>query len=102
MSLATLDRAVDRKSGFISGIASTASTDSHGHRVMPRAFDQSIRRKGLGGPSGVKLLANHTGNPIGVITRLETVRDELRLEGQLNLDIGSVRELHSSILHNGG
>ena len=99
---ATLDRAVDTKSGFISGIASTPATDFSGHRVVPRAFDQSIRRKGLGGPGGVKLLHNHKGDPIGRISRLETVRDELRIEASLNLEIASVRELHSAILHNGG
>jgi hypothetical protein len=94
---ALLDRAAETKAGFISGVASTPATDSYGHRVMPRAFEQSVRRKGLAGPSGVKLLHNHTGNPIGRITRLETIRDELRIAAELNLDIPSVRELHSAI-----
>jgi hypothetical protein len=39
---------------------------------------------------------------IGVITRLEAVGDALRIEAQLNLDIGYVRDLHSSIVHDGG
>jgi HK97 family phage prohead protease len=101
MAVAILDR-VETKSGYIEGVASTPATDSHGHRIMPRAFDASIRRKGLGGSSGVLLLAAHGGNPIGKITRLETIRDELQIAAELNLDIPSVRDLHSSILHNGG
>ena len=99
MPLQTLDRA-DVKDGFISGVASTPSTDAFGHSVCAGAFDRSIKAKGLGGPKGVKLLAGHDwAKLIGVITRLE---DALRIEAQLNLDIGYVRDLHSSIVHNGG
>ena len=96
MPLQTLDRA-DVKDGFISGVASTPSTDAFGHSVCAGAFARSIKAKGLGGPKGVKLLAGHDwAKLIGVITRLE---DALRIEAQLNLDIGYVRDLHSSIVH---
>ncbi len=95
-----LSIAADVKDGFISGVASTPSTDAFGHSVCAGAFDRSIKAKGLGGPKGVKLLAGHDwAKLIGVITRLE---DALRIEAQLNLDIGYVRDLHSSIVHNGG
>jgi phage head maturation protease len=88
MPLQTLDRA-DVKDGFISGVASTPSTDAFGHSVCAGAFDRSIKAKGLGGPKGVKLLAGHDwAKLIGVITRLEAVGDALRIEVQLNLDIG--------------
>jgi hypothetical protein len=87
MPLQTLDRA-DVKDGFISGVASTPSTDAFGHSVCAGAFDRSIKAKGLGGPKGVKLLAGHVwAKLIGVITRLEAVGDALRIEAQLNLDI---------------
>ena len=42
--------AADVKDGFISGVASTPSTDAFGHLVCAGAFDRSIKAKGLGGP----------------------------------------------------
>ena len=71
-ALATLDRAADT-SGFISGVASSPATDSYGHSVRVGAFDASIRKRGLTGPSGVKLLSAHAGFPVGVIKSLRTV-----------------------------
>ena len=56
----------------------------------------------MSGPSGVKLLAGHTGLPIGKITKLFTVGSDLRIEAQLNLELQSVRDLHSVIKHSGG
>ena len=103
MSAAALDHAADTRPGFIAGIASTPSVDAYGHKVLAHAFDASIRKKGLSGPQGVKLLAHHDWKqPAGRIIRLDTVGENLRIEAELNLDVGYVRDLHSTILHNGG
>ena len=89
--------------GYIAGIASTPGTDRHGHKVMAKAFDESIREKGLGGPGGVQLLIGHDWNKVGgLIKKLETVGNNLLLEGQLNLDVPHGRDMHSVLKHNGG
>jgi HK97 family phage prohead protease len=102
MPLASLDRAVDTKSGFISGVASSPATDSYGHSVRRGAFDASIARRGLSGPSSVKLLEGHAGLPVGRITRLHTVGQDLRIEAELNMELSRARDLHSIIKHSGG
>jgi len=89
--------------GYIAGIASTPDTDSHGHKVMAKAFDDSIRQKGLSGTSGVQLLIGHDWNKVGgKITKLQTANDNLLLEAQLYLDVGYVKDIHTVLKHNGG
>jgi HK97 family phage prohead protease len=89
--------------GYIAGIASTPSTDRHGHKVMAKAFDASIKEKGLAGPKGVQLLMGHDWNKVaGQIKRLETVDDRLMLEAQLYTDVSYVKDLHTVLKHNGG
>ena len=101
MTLAVLDRA-DTKSGFISGVASSPAIDAYGHTVRAwRVRRPSIAKRGLSGPSSVKLLEGHAGLPIGRITRLHTVGVELRLEAELNMDLSRARDLHSIIKHSG-
>jgi HK97 family phage prohead protease len=102
MPVQTLERVTTAESAAISGIASSPSVDSYGHSVRPGAFDQSIRKRGLTGPSGVKLLSAHAGFPVGVIKRLRTVGQDLRIEAELNLELQSARDLHSIIKHLGG
>jgi HK97 family phage prohead protease len=93
----------DLPDGFIKGIASTALTDSYGHKVMGGAFDDSIREKGLNGPTGVKLLAFHDwSKPAGVIKQLQTVNGQLRIEAQLSLKAGYVRDLYEVTKDIGG
>jgi len=93
----------DKPDGYIAGIASTPSTDLYGHRVTKGAFDESIKRRGLTGPRGVKLLAYHDWHrPSGVMKRLETVGDNLEIEAQLNLNIGYVRDMYEAAKQNGG
>lgn len=101
MPVDTLDRA-DTQSGFISGVASNPQTDAYGHSVRRGAFDASIARRGLSGPSSVKLLEGHQGLPIGRITRLHTIGQDLRIEAELNMELSRVRDLHSVIRHSGG
>jgi HK97 family phage prohead protease len=89
--------------GYIAGIASTTSTDRHGHKVMAKAFDESIQRKGLAGPGGVQLLIGHDWNKVGgKIKKLETVDDKLMLEAQLYMDVTYVKDVHTVLKQNGG
>lgn len=93
----------DAPDGFIKGIASTAATDSYGHKVMAGAFDESIRSKGLNGPSGIKLLAFHDwSKPAGVIKQLQTVGGQLRIEAQLSLGATYVKDLYEVTKDIGG
>jgi HK97 family phage prohead protease len=93
----------DAPDGLIKGIASTAATDLYGHKVLPGAFDDSIRRKGLNAKKGVKLLLSHDWHkPAGVIKRLETVNDKLEIEAQLSLKSGYVRDLYEVAKDIGG
>jgi HK97 family phage prohead protease len=103
MAVATLDRA-DTKSDIarISGVASSPAVDAYGHSVRRGAFDASIAKRGLSGPSSVKLLEGHQGLPVGRITRLHTVGSDLRIEAELNMDLSRARDLHSIIKHSGG
>jgi HK97 family phage prohead protease len=89
--------------GYIAGIASTPATDLYGHRVLKGAFDESIRKKGLAGPRGVKLLAGHDWHKIaGTIKKLETIGDNLGIEAQLNLNVSYVKDLYEVTKQNGG
>jgi len=93
----------DAPEGFISGIASAPSTDLYGHRVLAKAFDESIKMKGLSGPRGIKLLAYHDWQKVaGVIGRLQTVGDKLEIDAQLNLNVSYVKDLHEVTKQNGG
>lgn len=95
--------AADAPEGTIAGIASTPSTDLYGHKVMKGAFDESIKKKGLTGPRGVKLLAGHDWHKIaGTIKRLETVGDNLEIDAQLNLNVSYVKDLYEVTKDNGG
>ena len=89
--------------GYIAGIASTPNTDSHGHKVLAKAFDDSIKKKGLSGTSGVQLLIGHDWNKVGgKITKLATVNDNLLLEAQLYTDVTYVKDIYTVLKHNGG
>lgn len=91
------------QAGFVAGIASTPTIDCMGHIVMPGAFDRSIRAKGLHGPGGIRLLDNHNSERVaGAITRLQTVRDNLEIDAQLNLNIGYARDLYEIAKQVGG
>jgi HK97 family phage prohead protease len=99
-----LDASAGVPEGYIAGVASTPSTDRHGHKVMAKAFDESIKKKGLAGPGGVQLLIGHDWNKVGgKIVKLETKADDkLHLEAQLYLDVGYVKDIHTVLKHNGG
>jgi HK97 family phage prohead protease len=93
----------DMPEGYIAGIASTPATDLYGHKVLAHAFDKSIRRKGLSGPRGVKLLAYHDwSKPAGVIKKLKTEGEDLNLEAQLNLNVSYVKDMYEVARQNSG
>jgi HK97 family phage prohead protease len=71
--------------------------------VLPGAFDVSIKKKGFSGPAGVKLLAHHDSEKnLGVIRKLETVDNNLRIEAELALKSSYVRDLYEVTKLNGG
>jgi HK97 family phage prohead protease len=93
----------DAPDGYIAGTASTPNTDLYGHKVMAKAFDDSIAKKGLNGPKGIKLLAHHNWTKwLGPIKRLETIGNDLKIEAQLDLDIPDAKTMHIAAKHNGG
>ena len=93
--ITALEAAEVLEDGYIKGIASTPKTDLYGHKVEVGAFDKSIRRNGLNGPSGIKLLNHHNMRQVaGNIEFLKTVGNELRIEGQLFLDVSYVKDLY--------
>ena len=81
--------------GYIKGTASTPKTDLYGHKVMAGAFDKSIKKNGLNGPSGIKLLNHHNMRQVaGNIEKLYTTGDDLKIEAQLFLDVSYVKDLY--------
>jgi len=95
----------DLPDGFIAGIASSPSVDCYGHRVLPGAFDASIKQKGFDvGKDGIKLLDHHKedGPTVGVIRKLETLGNNLRIEAELCLKSSRVRDLYEETKFCGG
>jgi len=93
----------DLKEGYVAGWASTDKIDFGGDKVLPGAFDESIAKKGLTGPKGIKLLLQHNPNkPAGQIVKLEQRPAGLWIEAQLNLDISYVKDYYEAAKMNGG
>lgn len=89
--------------GYIAGWASTQTIDNVGDVISPGAFDKSIKKKGISGPRGIKLLAQHQmDKPAGVIKVLETRGGALWIEAQMNLKISYVRDLYEAAKINDG
>lgn len=94
--------------GLLRGWASTDDLDLVGHRVARGAFDRSIARRGLVGPSAVRLLLDHDpSRPAGRILVLETRRIGigrvgLWIEAQLDLEIPYARDRWQAIKSAGG
>lgn len=89
--------------GYIAGWASTDGLDSYRDVVIPGAFDESIKQRGLTGPTGVKLLLNHNWQQLaGVIKVLETRGGRLWIEAQMELGISYVEDMYLAIKAVGG
>lgn len=73
---------------IIKGYASTPDIDRVRDVVPPSAFDESIARKGLNGPKGIKLLWQHSSShPLGPITKLEKRNNGLWIEAEVDENI---------------
>jgi HK97 family phage prohead protease len=93
----------EKPDGYIAGWASTPDLDYYNHVVMVNAFAESIARKGLNGPKGIKLLIGHDRDkPAGAIRILETRGERLWIEAQLNLNISYVRDAYEAAKMVGG
>jgi HK97 family phage prohead protease len=96
--------------GFVSGWASTSDIDLYGHKVLPGAFSDAIKKRGLRGPTAIKLLLDHNWEkPAGVITVLEyrnfggaSGNGGLWLEAALDLSVEYVRDRYSIMQKLGG
>lgn len=89
--------------GYVAGFASTDDLDLVRDVVVAGAFDESIARRGLTGPEGVKLLLDHDSSKVaGKITKLETRGGRLWMEAQLNLDISYVKDRYLAAKDIGG
>lgn len=89
--------------GYVAGWASTADLDLYRHKVMRGAFQESITKRGLTGPKGIKLLIGHNWNQVaGIIKKLEYRGDRLWIEAQLNLNIGYAKDAYEAAKMVGG
>jgi HK97 family phage prohead protease len=89
--------------GYIAGWASTPDIDSYNHKVVAGAFSESIAKRGLNGPKGIKLLIGHSWNQLaGEIKKLEYRGNRLWIEAQLALDIGYVNDAYKAAKILGG
>jgi len=89
--------------GYVAGWASTPTRDHYGHEVVSGAFDESIKKRGILGPQGIKFLIGHdSGKPAGVIKVLETRNGRLWIEAQFNLSISYVKDYYEAAKMNGG
>lgn len=78
----------------IQGWASTPHLDSYHHVMQPGSLAESIRRRGITGPRGVKLLAYHDSTkPAGSITKLEYREGGLWIEAELETGISYANDI---------
>jgi len=82
--------------GYIKGVATSPKVDSYDDIIAIGAFQASIVSRGVTGPTGIKMLAQHRSDmPIGNWTKLEYSGDRLLCEGQLDLT-----DKHGQTYHN--
>ncbi len=89
--------------GKLKGYASTAAIDMVGHSVLNGAFTDSIKARGLKGPTGVKLLLDHDASkPAGTINKLYYDANGLVIDCELDLSIQYVADRFAAIKAMGG
>lgn len=82
----------------VSGWATTDHLDMTRHSLLPTAFTESIRRRGLTGPQGIRLLLDHDrAKPAGVIRKLEHRGRGIWIEADLETDISYVRDRYLAL-----
>ena len=83
--------------GYVEGWASTASLDLWNSIFHVGAFQDAILKRGLKGPSGIKLLLGHDWDkPAGKIEALEYRGDKLWIAAQFGLSISYVRDFYEA------
>lgn len=93
----------DAPEGYVAGWASTPDLDSYNHKVLKGAFSEAIAKRGLRGPSSIKLLIGHNWEKLaGEIKVLEYRGNRLWIEAQLALDIGYVSDAYKAAKMIGG
>lgn len=93
----------DLPDGYVAGWASTEGLDHYRDVIKAGTFDESIRKRGLTGPQGIKFLIQHdSSRPAGVIKKLETRGNRLWIEAQMNLKIGYVNDYYEASKMVGG
>jgi HK97 family phage prohead protease len=86
----TVDNSDDEKGTFTGYASIFGAVDSYGDVVMPGAFKRTLKNK-----KQFPLLWSHNiTEPIGILTGEEDEKG-LRIEGQLNLDVGRAVEVRS-------
>lgn len=99
---ADLPDLASKPEGFIAGWATSPALNSYGYKVAAGAFDQSIRERGLTGPTGVKLLVEHRSGVAGPILKLEPRGERLWIEAQLDLNISYAKDAYYAAKSVGG
>nr|WP_319389794.1 HK97 family phage prohead protease [uncultured Cohaesibacter sp.] len=88
---------------IVKGYASTVDIDSDGHVVLPSAYSESIRKRGLRSGKGVKLLHAHDSRlVVGGISVLEVRNRGLWLEAHIDEKISYGKDLAQAIRASGG
>ena len=88
---------------IVEGLASTTDLDLVNDVVAPGAFDKSIRRRGLTGPKGIKLLWQHDRSKIiGRILELKPTNTGIRIKADVDEDISIAAEAAKMIRASGG
>lgn len=88
---------------IVEGWASTPARDHALDVVMPTAFERSIRKYGLSGPKGIKLLSQHDRSlPIGRIKELDIRAGGLWMVADIDESISYAADLAKAIRANDG
>jgi HK97 family phage prohead protease len=86
------------KPGFIKGIATTPKLDTYDDIIAVGAFEASIKDRGVTGPRGIKMLAQHDSRKvIGNWLSLKYDGDKLMAEGQIDLENEKGQEYYGHV-----
>lgn len=88
---------------LIEGFASTPDLDAVRDMVLPSAFAETIKRRGLNGPKGVKLLWQHDPHrPLGRILELKIRNNGLFMRAEVDEEISWGRDAAAVLKAVGG
>jgi len=88
---------------IVEGLASTSALDQASHVVAQGAFADSIRRRGLDGPRGVKLLWQHMRDkPLGAIKELKYTNQGLAIKADIVEELSYGKDVAIAVKAAGG